>query len=82
MLTVPEVMKGITHPMVASMYLKKDYSQSKSRHVLIIQTNYGQEADAYDGFDSYLMDLLADLPELHDQAEKAVGHFDRIEIRA
>ncbi len=82
MRTVPEVMKGITHPMVASMYLKKDYGNPKSGHVLVIQTNYEQESEEYSGFDSYLMSLLTDLHDLHVQAEKAIGHFDRIEIRA
>jgi hypothetical protein len=82
MLTVPERMKTVTHPMIASMYLKKDYhGTDDAEDVLVIKTNYDEYAENYESFDSYLMKLLGDLNDLRTQAEEEVGKFDRIDIR-
>ncbi len=68
--------------MASSIYLKKDYSAPEgAQDVLVIQTNYDGSASDYDSFESYMMDLLGDLQDLQEQAEKEVGHFDRIDIR-
>ncbi len=81
MLAVPEQLSAVTHPMVASMYLKKDYGRTGDEDVLVIETNYSQSEEDYESFDSYLMDLLLDLNDLKRQAEDKIGHFDRIDIR-
>ncbi|MCC7305677.1 MAG: hypothetical protein IT558_05395 [Alphaproteobacteria bacterium] len=82
MLNVPERIKGVTHPLVSSIYLKKDCGDStRPEDVLIINTNFEEAGEDYESFDSYLMALLDDLHELRAQAEKSVGSFDRIDIR-
>ncbi len=81
MLAVPEQLNAVSHPMVTSMYLKKDYGSSGDEDVLVIETNYSKSEEDYESFDSYLMDLLLDLNDLKRQAEDKIGHFDRIDIR-
>jgi hypothetical protein len=81
MLTVPEQLHSVSHPMVASMYVKKDYGSVGNEDVLVIETNYSKSEEDYDSFDSYLMELLGDLRDLKRQAEEKVGHIDRIDIR-
>jgi hypothetical protein len=81
MLAVPEKLNTVSHPLVASMYVKKDYGISGSEDVLVIETNYSQSEEDYDSYDSYLMTLLGDLRNLKREAEKEVGHIDRIDIR-
>ena len=81
MLTVPEQLQSVSHPMVSSMYLKKDYGSAGNEDVLVIETNYSQSEEEYESFDSYLMTLLGDLNDLKKQAEEKVGHIDRIDIR-
>ena len=82
MLAVPEKLTGITHPQVASIYLKKDLNKGfGSQDILVIETNYDDHEDEYESFDSYLMNLLTDLDDLQRQAEEKIGTFDQVEIR-
>jgi hypothetical protein len=81
MLAVPEQLHAVTHPMVASMYLKKDFSSLGNEDVLVIQTNFSKHDNDYQDFDSYLTELLMDLNDLKRQAQDKIGHFDRIDIR-
>lgn len=79
---------GISHPLVADMYLKKNtkaMNGSKDQDVLVIETRKNTSLNnetEYDSFDSYLIDLLLDLEELKAKAEKKIGTFDRIDIRS
>lgn len=83
MLAVPSKITAVAHPLVASMYLKKDFHGSDpSEDVLVIETNFGHDVDENEHFDDYLMELLADLPELKMEAEHQIGKFDRVDIRA
>jgi hypothetical protein len=83
MLTVPEKITAVSHPLVASMYLKKDFHGSDpSEDVLVIETNFTDKNGGEITFADYLMELLADLPEIQEQAEQRVGHIDRVDIRA
>lgn len=80
----------ITHPLIADMYLKKGYAAGslnqniEGEDVLVIETHalHSDDNTIHTDTDSHLFDLLADLLELKKQAEKNVGHFDRIDIRA
>lgn len=78
MLSVSERLRSITHPLIASMYMKKDFSDQKN--VLVIETAFSIN-DKEETFDSYLIDLLMDLEDLKNKAENCVGTFDRIDIR-
>lgn len=84
---VPEHVTGISHPMVREIYLKKDFGNGGLKHedVLVIETmpheKSGDNLD-YESFDSYLIDILADLDDLKMQAQSKVGHFDRVDIRS
>lgn len=80
MLNVPERITSVSHPLVSSIYLKKDYANDAS-DVLVIETNFSHTDNENDQFDSYLTELLGDLRELKAEAEKKVGHFDRVDIR-
>lgn len=83
---VPEHVTGISHPMVREIYLKKDFGNGALKHedVLVIETmphEPGEDPD-HESFDSYLIDILADLDDLKMQAQSKVGHFDRVDIRS
>lgn len=84
MLNVPQRIKGIYHPAVQDMYLKKDYTDiNNKKNVLVIETlpTRKNENEEHDGFDSYLVDLLVDLHSLKDEARKKAGPFSRVDIR-
>jgi hypothetical protein len=76
---------AVTHPLVATMYLKKDFGAPFSKHhedVLVIETNFPVDEKDHTSFDACLADLLSDLPDLQTQAEARVGPFDRVDIRS
>ncbi len=79
MMNVPEQVMHVTHPLVSSIYLKKDYGGRDSEDVLVIETNFTENDN--DNYDLYLTRLLGDLHDLQVQAERKIGHFDRIDIR-
>jgi hypothetical protein len=75
---------AISHPLVASMYLKKDFGAPFSKHqedVLVIETNFPVDESNAKSFNACLSDLLSDLPNLQTEAEAKVGPFDRVDIR-
>ena len=79
-----DMIKTVTHPLVRSIYMKKGYSQQRhSENILVIETNFEQQQDGpdHENFDSYLVDLLIDLQDLKNQAEKEIGVVDRVDIR-
>lgn len=74
----------VTHPLIADMYLKKDFgSPSTSHHddVLVIEAKFPVRDGDTRNFNACLSDLLNDLPELQREVEAAVGPFDRVDIR-
>ena len=81
MLAVPQNLKDISHPLVASMYMEKDKRRQNTEDVLVIEAAFPETESNSDAYDSYLMDLLLDLESLKDQAESRVGKFDRVDIR-
>ena len=81
MMNVPEILNSVTHPLLSSIYLKKNYSgMHDPEDVLVIETNFSN-SDAEEDFDSRLSELLYDLKDLQIQAEEKIGHFDRVDIR-
>jgi hypothetical protein len=81
MMNVPERVTSVTHPLISSIYLKKDYSGVRSSEdVLVIETNFSHE-EPEENFDTHLSALLSDLHDLQIQAEEKIGHFDRVDIR-
>lgn len=75
---------AVSHPLVASMYLKKDFGAPFSKHqedVLVIETNFPADEADTKSFNACLSDLLSDLPSLQAEAEARVGPFDRVDIR-
>lgn len=81
MFAVPEKLKAITHPRIASMHMKKDFGTfNKAEDVLVIDTCFSEHDDS-ESFDNYLMEILLDLPALKLKAENSFGKIDRIDIR-
>lgn len=75
-----DVIKSVMHPLVRSMYLKKDlHAGHVGENILVIETNFTQQEASND--DTYLVDLLIDLQDLKDKAEKETGPIDRVDIR-
>lgn len=75
---------AITHPLVSSIFIKKDFGNDLSKYhedVLVIETNFNHENTQDDTFNMYLVDLLSDLHDLQVQAEEKIGKFDRVDIR-
>lgn len=82
MLPVPEQLKGISHPLVSSICIRKGLgANNQEEDILVIDTRFPDDEKNKYMFDSYLMDLLVDLEELKKQAEQRVGKFDRIDIK-
>lgn len=82
MLSVVNSLKNITHPLVTSLHMKKDYSAADhAKNVLVIEAHFPEADEAHSNEDAYLMDLLLDLEDLKREAEKKAGKFDRIDIR-
>ncbi|MAF97078.1 MAG: hypothetical protein CMH26_00415 [Micavibrio sp.] len=71
---------GVTHPMIADMYVKKDY-KSKRSNILVIQTRAIDEDDAVNATEQDLTDLLLDLEDIKRKAEDKIGKFDSVCIR-
>ena len=78
-----DLIKGVTHPHVAAMYLKRDYSKKGApEDVLVIETYDHDSGDLeMNGRDDYILDILADLKSLKAAAEEKAGTFSRIDIR-
>jgi hypothetical protein len=80
-----DMVRSIAHPLVKSAYTKKDFNNSDRQHdssILVIETNFNSNDKHETGdFDSYLVDLLVDLQDLKEQAEKEVGTVSRVDIR-
>ena len=82
MLNLPERLTSVTHPLISSIYLKKEYGAKDAvEDVLVIETNFSQGEHEADHFDTSLTELLGDLQDLQLQAEEKIGHFDRVDIR-
>ncbi len=82
MLDLPRKVTGISHPLIADMFLKKDYRNGKrASDVLVIEARKHRLDNEHDAFDTYLIDLLTELPDLKSRVERSVGKFDRIDIR-
>lgn len=85
MIATENKLNAVSHPLVAQMYLKKDFGAPFSRHhedVLVIETNFPVDETDARSFNACLSDLLSDLPNLQVQAEAKVGPFDRVDIRS
>lgn len=81
MMSVQQRLNTISHPLVASMYLKKDFgdkNHGSQEDVLVIETAFHETTPLRDAF---LTELLFDLQEIHELAEERIGKFDRIDIR-
>lgn len=81
---VPEKIKGVSHPLVNEMYLKRNRdSLDHEEGILVIETNFPDSDDVYEheAYDSYMINLLFDLNDLKEKARFQVGPFDRVDIR-
>lgn len=79
MLNVPEEVKGLSHPRIASAFITK-----KADENILILEMHPDMIDAHanhDLFDSYLNEVLMDLEELKRRAEEQAGSVDHIDIR-
>lgn len=84
MIQTQNKLSTITHPLVAAMYLKKDFGAPLTQHqedVLVIETSFPVDEHDEKSFSACMADLLSDLPDLQVQAEAKVGPFDRVDIR-
>ena len=73
----PQKNVSLSHPLVRDAYLVKDNVANHEEDVLVLET-YHHHSEG--GFDPYIVDLITDLEDLKLQAQKEIGHFDRIDI--
>ncbi len=79
---IPQTLHNIARPGIAAVYKKRDFTSRKnSEDVLVIETSYSTDSDDHESFESFMTDLLIDLPDIKRQAESESGHIDRIDIR-
>lgn len=81
---IPQMVPAALYPnaAIAAVYKKRAFlSGGRSEDVLVIETNPYGKAESVGGFDDVLSDLLLDLGEIRSEAEKLVGHVDRIDIK-
>lgn len=77
MLAMPEKITALSHPLIASMYVKHE-----GEDILVIETNFSQDKNDHILYDSYMTELLFDLENITQLAEERVGHIDRVDIRS
>lgn len=71
----------LSHPLVRDAYLKKEAGLGKrEKDVLVIEARNDNSDMEFGGFDNYLYDLVTDLQNLKEQAEKQAGSIDRVDI--
>ena len=71
----------IHHPLVRDAYLKREANpDGREEDVLVIEAGSDECDMEFGGFDNYLYDLVADLQDLKEQAEKQTGSIDRVDI--
>lgn len=77
MLNLPERIKGISHPLVHDIYLKKDFGYGhRGERILVIETSRSNDNQPKKSF----IDLLIDLQGIEYLAEQSVGRIDRVDI--
>ena len=80
MLAIPRRIKGVTHPLINEMYMKKEIAaENDIRNILVITTRKGQKGVAVNEITTK---LLNDLQGLKDKIEQKAGAFDRIDIKS
>ena len=78
MLAIPRKVKGITHPLIDEIYLKKEISEKNDiKNILVIMT----QKNCHQKQDLGVLALLADLGKLQAKIEKTIGNFDRVDIK-
>ncbi len=81
MFKTPQNIRGISHPLIADIYLKAD-TRDREKNILVIEAKKKSEAHEEDNYyDSHVIDILTDIESLKEQAEQQIGSFDRIDIR-
>ena len=86
MLNMSQRIKGLTHPLISDIYLKRGVGKSKGEDVLVIEARRPRTANQNNKIrkstpESFMYDLLTDLEDLKHKALQQVGHFDRVDIR-
>lgn len=82
MLATVTDLNAIRHPLISSLYMKKDFNaRSEAKDVLVIETRFPNGKADRKSFETCLMDLLGDLEGLKNQVERRVGRFDRVDIK-
>ena len=83
MQAIPQTLNHLTRPGIAAIYKKRDFTaKDNSRHILVIETNFSGLGDDAKKFESYMTDLLLELPEIKKEVENYAGNIDRIDIRS
>ena len=78
MLAIPRKVKGITHPLIDEIYLKKEISEKNDiKNILVIMT----QKNCHQKQGLGVLALLADLGKLQAKIEKTMGNFDRVDIK-
>lgn len=74
----------IHNPLVADMYVKREYSSKNPAHcqdVLVIEANFSDKVMDYEAYSEKLAELLIALPSIKYQVEDHVGLIDRVDIK-
>lgn len=76
----PRHLHNIAHPLIDSIYLKKEYDSATGKigdDILVICTKRGLHLSTGEIKSSF----LADIDLIRDEVERKAGHFARIDIR-
>lgn len=81
-LHTPRQAVDLSHPYISKAYLQKDSTTRKHNEDVLVLEACGLNPDEdFESFDSHLVNILLDLQGLKDEAEKKIGHIDRIDIQ-
>jgi hypothetical protein len=84
MMLEPHMLNTISHPLIDSIYLKKEFNPRIRRDagegVLVIRTRLDGTIEKQDREDLFLH-FLADLSEIKEKVEREAGKFSRIDIK-
>lgn len=82
MMLQPTPITSITHPLIASAYLKKSMGREmQSQDVLVIETRTEHDGMTKSARNDQWVDFLSDLDMIIDQMDRKGCKFDTVEIR-
>ena len=81
---IPNAVHAVSHPLVADLYIKKEYSREKPyncKDILVVEANFSERVLNHREYRALLSELFMALPDIKGRVEGNMGPVDRIDIK-